>query len=55
MRGTFANIRLKNKLAAPGTEGGWTKFFPTGDDPNSIYDASMDYQASGYTAGGAFR
>jgi aconitate hydratase len=43
-RGTFANIRLKNQLA-PGTEGGVTKYLPTGE-VMSIYDASMKYQAS---------
>jgi len=42
MRGTFANIRLRNELA-PGTEGGWTTRNP-GDKPVSIYDASMEYQ-----------
>jgi aconitate hydratase len=42
-RGTFANIRLKN-LLAPGTEGGVTKYLPTGE-VMSIYDASMKYQA----------
>ncbi len=45
MRGTFANIRLRNQLA-PGTEGGWTTFVP-GDDVMTIYDASMKYQAAG--------
>jgi len=45
MRGTFANIRLKN-LMAPGTEGGWTTHYPSGD-VTSIYDASMQYQADG--------
>ncbi len=45
MRGTFANIRLRNQLA-PGTEGGWTTFVP-GDDVMTIYDASMKYQAVG--------
>ena len=45
MRGTFANIRIKN-LLVPGTEGGVTKYFPTGEiEP--IYDAAMKYQASG--------
>jgi aconitate hydratase len=44
-RGTFANIRLKN-LLAPGTEGGVTKYLPTGEI-TSIYDASMQYKASG--------
>ncbi len=43
MRGTFGNIRLKNQLA-PGTEGGWTTYLPTGE-VTSIYDASMQYQA----------
>ncbi|MGI9043082.1 MAG: aconitate hydratase AcnA [Gemmatimonadaceae bacterium] len=42
MRGTFANIRLRNELA-PGTEGGWTAVSP-GGDPVPIYDASMEYQ-----------
>ena len=41
-RGTFANTRVKNKLA-PGTEGGWTTDF-TDDQVKSIYDASMNYQ-----------
>jgi aconitate hydratase len=45
MRGTFANIRLKN-LLAPGTEGGWTTLLP-GSEVMTIYDASMKYQASG--------
>ncbi len=45
MRGTFANIRLKN-LMLPGTEGGITVHVPTGETM-SIYDASMKYQASG--------
>ena len=44
-RGTFANIRLRNQLA-PGTEGGVTKYLPTGE-VTSIYDASMKYQADG--------
>ena len=44
-RGTFANVRIKN-LMAPGTEGGVTKFQPTGE-PMAIYDASMKYQAAG--------
>jgi aconitate hydratase len=42
MRGTFANIRLRNQLA-PGTEGGWTTYIPSGEQL-SIYDASMRYQ-----------
>ncbi len=45
MRGTFANIRLRNRLA-PGTEGGWTKHQPSGEQM-SIYDASMQYQSEG--------
>jgi aconitate hydratase len=45
MRGTFANIRLRN-LMAPGTEGGVTLHQPTGEEM-SIYDAAMRYQADG--------
>jgi aconitate hydratase len=45
MRGTFANIRLRN-LLAPGTEGGITRHLPT-NEQMSIYDASMKYQADG--------
>jgi aconitate hydratase len=45
MRGTFANIRLRNQLA-PGTEGGWTTHQP-GGDVMTIYEASMTYQAAG--------
>lgn len=45
MRGTFANIRIRNQVA-PGTEGGVTKYLPT-DELMSIYDASMNYQANG--------
>ena len=45
MRGTFANIRLRNRLA-PGTEGGWTKTSPD-TEPVAIYDAAMGYRASG--------
>ncbi|MDZ4818395.1 MAG: aconitate hydratase, partial [Planctomycetota bacterium] len=44
-RGTFANIRIRNQLA-PGTEGGVTRYLPTGEII-SIYDASMKYQESG--------
>lgn len=43
MRGTFANIRIKNEMV-PGTEGGVTRFLPTGETL-SIYDAAMKYQA----------
>ncbi|SES77921.1 aconitase [Oceanobacillus limi] len=42
MRGTFANIRIRN-LLAPGTEGGYTTYWPTGD-VMPIYDAAMKYQ-----------
>ena len=45
MRGTFANIRLRNELV-PGTEGGLTTTQP-GGSPVSIYDAAMDYQKGG--------
>ncbi|HYN87507.1 MAG TPA: aconitate hydratase AcnA, partial [Ardenticatenaceae bacterium] len=45
MRGTFANIRLRNELA-PGTEGGFTTYLPTGE-VTTIYDASMRYQQEG--------
>jgi aconitate hydratase len=45
MRGTFANIRLRNKLT-PDIEGGFTKHWPDGE-AMSIYDASMKYQADG--------
>lgn len=42
MRGTFANVRLRNQLA-PGTEGGWTIHQPSGETL-SIYDAAMRYK-----------
>jgi aconitate hydratase len=45
MRGTFANIRLRNQLA-PGTEGGWTRHQP-GNEEMSIYDASLRYREDG--------
>ncbi|MBT7919582.1 MAG: aconitate hydratase AcnA, partial [Planctomycetaceae bacterium] len=45
LRGTFANIRIRNKLA-PGTEGGVTRHLPSGEGM-SIYDASMKYQSAG--------
>jgi aconitate hydratase len=45
MRGTFANVRLRNQLA-PGTEGGWTTYQP-GGDVMTIYDAAMAYKAAG--------
>ncbi|GHT22761.1 aconitate hydratase [Planctomycetales bacterium] len=44
-RGTFANIRIRNQLV-PETEGGLTKYFPTGE-VLPIYDAAMKYQADG--------
>jgi aconitate hydratase len=44
-RGTFANIRLRNQLA-PGTEGGWTTYFPTGEQMY-MYDAAMKYKEDG--------
>jgi aconitate hydratase len=45
VRGTFANVRLKN-LLAPGTEGGVTRHFPDGTQM-SVYDASVRYQSEG--------
>ena len=45
MRGTFANIRLRNRLA-PGTEGGWTCHQPSGEQM-SIFDASVRYKEQG--------
>lgn len=42
MRGTFANIRIKNEMI-PGVEGGFTKYIPTGETM-SIYDAAMQYK-----------
>jgi aconitate hydratase len=47
IRGTFANIRLRNQLA-PGTEGGFTRDFTSADGPvTTVYDASVNYQAAG--------
>lgn len=43
MRGTFANVRIKNKLATQ--EGGYTTYLPTGEEM-SVYDASMKYQST---------
>ena len=43
LRGTFANIRLRNQLA-PGTEGGWTRHFPSGEQM-TVYDASIKYRS----------
>ncbi|WHX98263.1 aconitate hydratase AcnA [Neobacillus sp. DY30] len=45
MRGTFANIRIRNQIA-PGTEGGFTTYWPTGE-VTSIYDACMKYKENG--------
>ena len=45
MRGTFANIRLRNQLA-PGTEGCWTLFLP-GNEKMTIYDAAVKYREGG--------
>jgi aconitate hydratase len=45
MRGTFANVRLKNELL-PGVEGGFTRYLPDGEQ-TSIFDAAMRYAAKG--------
>ncbi|MED3573167.1 aconitate hydratase AcnA [Cytobacillus praedii] len=45
MRGTFANIRIRNQIA-PGTEGGFTTYWPTGE-VTSIYEACMKYKEDG--------
>jgi aconitate hydratase len=45
MRGTFANIRLRNQLA-PGTEGCWTHYLP-GSEKMTIYDAAVKYREAG--------
>jgi aconitate hydratase len=45
MRGTFANIRLRNEMA-PGTEGSWTTHLPSGD-VTSVFDAAERYHAEG--------
>jgi len=45
VRGTFANIRLRNQMA-PGTEGGWTRHVPS-NDQMTIYDAAVRYQKEG--------
>ena len=45
MRGTFANIRIRNQIA-PGTEGGYTTYWPTGE-VMPIYDAAMKYKEDG--------
>ena len=48
IRGTFANIRLKN-LLLDGVEGGFTRNFLSNGDQSTIYDASVAYQAAGVT------
>jgi aconitate hydratase len=45
VRGTFANVRLRNQLV-PGSEGTWTAHFPDGDEM-TIYDAAERYRADG--------
>ncbi len=45
MRGTFANIRIRNELV-PGVEGGYTKYMPAGEDM-PMFDAAMRYQEAG--------
>jgi aconitate hydratase len=45
MRGTFANVRLRNQMA-PGTEGGWTRHQPSGEQM-TIFDAAVKYLAEG--------
>jgi len=45
MRGTFANVRLRNQMA-PGTEGGWTVYLPD-KTQTTIYDAAMQYKNEG--------
>jgi aconitate hydratase len=45
IRGTFANIRLRNQMV-PGTEGGWAVYVPTGEK-TTIYDAAMKYEKEG--------
>jgi aconitate hydratase len=45
MRGTFANVRIRNEMA-DGKEGGWTKYIPDGQIM-SIYDAAMKYKEDG--------
>src|SRR4030042_1368818 len=44
-RGTFANVMFRN-LLAPDKPGGWTKYFPTGEE-TTIYESSLRYKASG--------
>ena len=53
VRGTFANVRLRNQMA-PGTEGGWTLYQP-GGELMTIYDASVRYQRGRRAAAGDCR
>ncbi|MFD1858721.1 aconitate hydratase [Aeromicrobium camelliae] len=46
IRGTFANIRLRNQIA-PGTEGGFTRDFTAGGEVTTVFDAAQNYQAAG--------
>ena len=46
IRGTFANIRLRNQIA-PGTEGGFTRDFSADGEVTTVYDASVNYAAAG--------
>jgi aconitate hydratase len=46
MRGTFANVRLRNKMVLSGREGGYARHLPDGEEM-SIFDASMKYKAEG--------
>jgi aconitate hydratase len=46
IRGTFANIRLRNQLA-PGTEGGVTRDFTNSGEVTTVYEASVNYDAAG--------
>ena len=50
MRGTFANVRIKNQLAKQ--EGGYTTYLPTGEEM-TVFDASMKYQEASTDAGGS--
>ncbi len=45
VRGTFANVRIRNQIA-PGTEGGFSKYFPTGE-VMSVYEAAVKYREDG--------
>ncbi|HWV27593.1 MAG TPA: aconitate hydratase, partial [Aeromicrobium sp.] len=46
IRGTFANIRLRNQIA-PGTEGGFTRDFTAGGEVTTVFDAAQNYQSAG--------